>query len=102
MKDMHCPNKLDSEKPLYRFSADIICNELISALKDYYEHVQIIEVSDSSLYLVPSGGYFMRIKDPGWLRYKTIEVTKEQVDKFLALHTMCAIPFLKFMENEYE
>lgn len=103
MSKLHDPDLLDSEKPLYIFKQEVICDRLIVALESFYEAPK--EERRPSYYivqLVPSYDYFISYINAGWSHSEKVYVTQEQVSKYLVLFDSLSMPFLEYMEILHE
>ena len=102
MSKLHDPNLLDSEKPLYIFEQEVICDRLTEALESFHE----VYKNDSNSYyiieLVPTYSYFISYREDTWVYSEKVYVTQEQVDKYLILFDSLSMSFLEYMEILHE
>lgn len=97
MSKLHDPDLLDSEKPLYVFKQEVICDRLIAALESFYEKYLKPIKPYYIIQLVPSDSYFISYREKGWSYSEKIYITQEQVDKYLILFDSLSMPFLEYM-----
>ena len=102
MSKLHDPNLKDSEKPLYVFEQEVICDRLVNALKYFYDGSRIDGKPSSVIYLVPSYGYFISYNNFAWTFSEKVYITQEQLDKYLILYDTISMPFLEYMEILHE
>lgn len=102
MSKIHDPNLLDSEKPLYIFEGEVICDKLIEALESFHEVFNNGSDLNYIIQLVPTDSYFISYHNTGWSYSEKIYITKEQVDKYLVLYASLSMPFLEYMEILHE
>ena len=102
MSKLHDPNLLDSEKPLYVFEGEVICDRLIDALESFHEPYKTQSKPYYVIQLVPTDSYFISYHNAGWAFSEKVHITQEQVDKYLILFDSLSMPFLEYMEILHE
>ena len=102
MSKLHDPDLMDSEKPLYVFEQEVICDRLIDALEYFYEFSKRDDKPESIIHLVPSYKYFISYNNSKWAFSEKVYITQEQVDKYLILYDTVSMPFLEYMEILHE
>lgn len=102
MSLLHDPDLMDSEKPLYVFEHEVICERLISVLESFHRVERQAFKPYYVIQLVPSKSYFISYHDGGWSYSEKIYITKEQVDKYLILYDSLSMSFLEYMEILHE
>lgn len=98
MSKIHDPDLLDSEKPLYVFEGDVICDRLVEALESFHEVERHVAKPYYIIQLVPTRDYFISYRDMGWAYSEKVFITQEQVNKYLTLFDSLSMPFLEYME----
>lgn len=91
----------DSEKNMYIFPESIVTDELIKALKFHYENrdCDSYDYYKGDIKLVPCDPYFLCYEyDQSWFHKQKINITKEQVDRYLLLFNITSISFLEYIE----
>lgn len=102
MSKLHDPNLRDSEKPLYVFEQEVICDRLIEALESFHDTQRTSIKPYYVINLVPSDNYFISYNGGTWIYSEEVYVTQEQVDKYLILFDSLSMPFLEYMEILHE
>ena len=102
MSKLHDPNLMDSEKPLYVFEQEVICDRLIDALESFHEPYKTQSKPYYIIQLVPTDSYFISYHNAEWAFSEKIHITQEQVDKYLILFDSLSMPFLEYMEILHE
>lgn len=102
MSKLHDHNLMDREKPLYVFEDDVICDRLIDALESFHNVGRGSSKPYYVMQLVPTEDYFISYRDVGWSYSEKINITQEQVDKYLILYDSLSMSFLEYMEILYE
>ena len=102
MSKLHDSGLMDSEKPLYVFEKEVICDRLVNALEYFYRGREIDGKPESVIYLVPSYNYFISYDNSKWTFSEKVYITQEQVDKYLILYDTISMPFLEYMEILHE
>lgn len=102
MSKLHDPDLMDSEKPLYVFEHEVICDRLIGALESFHEPYKKGNKPYYIVQLVPTDKYFISYYDAGWAYSEKIFINREQVDKYLILFDSLSMPFLEYMEILHE
>ena len=86
---------------LYVFNKEILTEELYNLLKELYKNNFDVDYSNVyKLELVPGLGHFiaMNMAD-SWFYREKIEVTKEQVDKFIQINNVIPMKFIEFIDS---
>ena len=86
---------------LYVFPKEILTEELYNLLKELYEDNFDVDYSNVyKLELVPGSAHFiaMNMAD-SWFYREKIEVTKEQVDKFIQINNVIPMKFIEFIDS---
>lgn len=99
MSKLHDPDLLDSEKPLYVFKQEVICDRLIAALESFYEKYLKPIKPYYIIQLVPSDSYFISYRENGWSCSEKVYITQEQVDKFIQINNVIPMKFVEFIES---
>lgn len=102
MSKIHDPSLMDSEKPLYVFEGEVICDRLVEALESFHEAYKNGSKPYYIIQLVPTDSYFISYHNSGWAFSEKIYITQEQVDKYLVLYDTISMPFLEYMEILHE
>lgn len=102
MSKIHDPDLLDGEKPLYVFEHEVISDRLINALESFHTVDRDTIKPYYIIQLVPTIDYFISYHDRGWSFSEKINITQEQVDKYLILFDSLSMPFLEYMEILHE
>lgn len=102
MSKLHDPDLMDSEKPLYVFEQEVICDRLIDALESFYTTNRKRSKPHYMIQLVPTESYFISYHDAGWAFSEKVYISKEQVDKYLILYDTLSMSFLEYMEILHE
>ena len=102
MSKIHDPDLMDSEKPLYVFEQEVICDRLLEALETFHEPYKKGSKPYYIVQLVPTDKYFISYKGANWIYSEKIHITQEQVDKYLILFDSLSMPFLEYMEILHE
>ena len=86
---------------LYVFPKEILTEELYNLLKELYEDNFDVDYSNVyKLELVPGLGHFITINNAStWSYREKIEVTKEQVDKFIQINNVILMKFIDFIDS---
>ena len=86
---------------LYLFTKEILTEELYNLLIELYGNSFGVDYSDVyKLELVPGAGHFISINSGNvWSYQEKIEVTKEQVDKFIQINNVIPMKFIEFIET---
>ena len=86
---------------LYVFNKEILTEELYNLLLEL--HGNGFSKGYSKVYkleLVPGLGHFIAINNAStWSYREKIEVTKEQVDKFIQINNVIPMKFIEFMDS---
>lgn len=101
MSNIHSSELKDSEKNMYIFPESIVTDELIKALEFHYEHrdCSSYDYYDGDIKLVPCDPYFLCYEhEQSWFHKRKINITKEQIDKYLLLFNVTSISFLEYIE----
>lgn len=102
MSNLHALHLMDSEKPLYVFEQEVICDKLTNALESFHEVYKEGSKPYYIIQLVPTDNYFISYIGGTWIHSEKIYVTQEQVDKYLILFDSLSMPFLEYMEILHE
>lgn len=88
---------------LYIFTKEILTEELYNLLKELHQYSYIDIYSRTyKLELVPGSEHFISTNiDVDWSYREKIEVTKEQVDKFIQINNVIPMDFIQFI-NTYK
>lgn len=85
---------------LYLFSREILTEELYNLLKELYGGHGVDYNNVYTLELVPGGQHFIAINSANlWSYRERIEVTKEQVDKFIQINNVVPMKFVEFIDS---
>ena len=85
---------------LYVFTREILTEELYLLLKEQYRGCREDYNNVYRLELVPGTGHFIAINNAStWSYHEKIEVTKEQVDKFIQINNVIPMKFIEFIES---
>lgn len=101
MNLIHSNELEDSEKNMYIFSESIVTDELIKALEFHYENrdCNSYDFYEGDIKLVPCDPYFLCYEyEKFWFHKEKINITKEQLDKYLLLFNVTPISFLEYIE----
>lgn len=86
---------------LYVFTKEILTEELYNLLIELYGNSFGVDYSNiNKLELVPCAGHFISINSSQVWSYKEkVEVTKEQVNRFIQINNVVLMDFIEFIES---
>ena len=99
MSKLHDSGLMDSEKPLYVFEQEVICDRLVNSLESFNDGSKLDGKPSSGIYLVPSYDYFISYNNFAWTFSEKVYITQEQVDKFIQINNVIPMDFIEFIDS---